>query len=271
MAPSPPLRRLERLAWPEIQALAARPGSTVIWPFGAIEQHGPHLPVGTDALFADRVCDAVLQRLDPALPIGRLPLQSLGFSPEHRGFPGTLSLRAEMVLALVGDVGRDLAAAGFRRLVLFNAHGGQIALLEVAARELRDRHPQLAVFPCFLWRGAEGLGALIPEPERSQGLHAGLAETSLMLHLAPELTGPLPPADGPNLSAIPDGWSLEGPAPSAWRTREVSASGVVGDPAGASAALGEALFERLVQGWHGRLEALLRSDWPMAAATDGTG
>lgn len=267
----PPTRRLERLPWPEIQRQAARPGSTVIWPFGAIEQHGPHLPVGTDALFAERVCDAVLERLDPALPIWRLPLQSLGFSPEHRGFPGTLSLRAELLLALVGDVGRDLAAAGFQRLVLLNAHGGQIALLEVAARELRDRHPQLAVFPCFLWRGADGLGALIPEPERSQGLHAGLAETSLMQHLAPALSGPPPPADGPDLSAIPAGWSLEGQAPSAWRTREVSASGVVGDPSGASAALGEALFEGLVEGWHSRLEALLRSDWPTTTATDGMG
>jgi creatinine amidohydrolase len=268
---TPPMRQLERLPWPEIQRQAARPGSTVLWPFGAIEQHGPHLPVGTDALFADRVCEAVLARLDPALPIWRLPLQSLGFSPEHRGFAGTLSLRAELLLALVSDVGRDLAAAGFQRLVLLNAHGGQIALLEVAARELRDRHPELAVFPCFLWRGAEGLGALIPEPERSQGLHAGLAETALMLHLAPELTGPLPPADGPKVSAIPAGWSLEGQAPSAWRTREVSGSGVVGDPTGASAALGETLFERLVDGWHGRLDALLRSDWPATAAADGAG
>jgi creatinine amidohydrolase len=172
------------------------------------------------------------------------------------------------VIALVRQVGRDLAAAGFQRLVLLNAHGGQIGLLEVAARELRDDHPQLAVFPCFLWRGAEGLGALISEPERSQGLHAGLAETSLMLHLAPELTGPIPQADGLIAAGIPAGWSLEGQAPTAWLTREVSASGVVGDPAAASKTLGEALFERLVEGWYGRLDALLRSDWP---ATNGAG
>lgn len=268
MTSPPPIRRLEQLCWPHIQEQAARPGSTVIWPFGAIEQHGPHLPVGTDALFAERVCEAVLARLDPALPIWRLPLQSFGFSPEHRGFPGTLSLRSELVIALVRQVGRDLAAAGFQRLVLLNGHGGQIGLLEVAARELRDDHPQLAVFPCFLWRGAEGLGALIPEPERSQGLHAGLAETSLMLHLAPELTGPIPQADGLITAGIPAGWSLEGQAPTAWLTREVSASGVVGDPAAASKTLGEALFERLVEGWYGRLDALVRSDWP---ATNGAG
>ena len=256
------LRRLDQLSWPELQEGAARPGSTVLWPFGAIEQHGPHLPLGTDALFAERVCEAVLERLDPDLPLWRLPLQSLGFSPEHRGFPGTLSLSAELMLSLVASVGRDLARSGFRRLVLLNAHGGQIGLLEVAARQLRDEEPRLAVLPCFLWRGPEGIGALIPEPERSQGLHAGLAETSLLLHLAPELTGPERPADGLEARGVPEGWSLEGEAPTAWLTREVSRSGVIGDAGDASAELGALLFERLVEGWRRRLDALLRSDWP---------
>jgi creatinine amidohydrolase len=264
-----PGRRLEDLAWPDVRRGAARPGSTVIWPFGAIEQHGPHLPLATDALFADRVCDAVLGRLDPALPIWRLPLQSLGFSPEHAGFAGTLSLSPDLLIALVVQVGAQLAEAGFRRLVLLNAHGGQIGLLEVAARQLRAGTPQLAVLPCFLWRGPEGIGELIPEPERSQGLHAGLAETSLMLHLQPELVGPARPADGPAPGlAPPPGWSLEGEAPASWLTREISTSGVVGDAAGASAELGAELFERLVRGWQGRLEALLRSDWPPTPGSD---
>ncbi|MFM7087110.1 MAG: creatininase family protein [Cyanobium sp.] len=256
-----PERRLERLPWPELQRQAARSGSTVLWPFGAIEQHGPHLPLGTDALFADCVCEAVLERLDPSLPLWRLPLQSLGFSPEHLGFPGTLSLPAELLISLVVRVGAQLAASGFERLVLLNAHGGQIALLEVAARQLRAEHPRLAVLPCFLWRGPEGLAELIPEPERSDGLHAGLAETSLMLHLAPECTRAARPVDGPR-KAPPPGWSLEGAVPCSWLTREISASGVIGSAQGASQALGEQLFERLVQGWTRRLEALLRSDWP---------
>ncbi|MFN9618699.1 MAG: creatininase family protein [Synechococcaceae cyanobacterium] len=266
MPPSPSQRRLDQLPWPAVREQAARPGSTVIWPFGAIEQHGPHLPLGTDALFADRICEAVLQQLDPTLPVWRLPVQSLGFSPEHRGFPGTVSLGAELILALVQQVGADLAAAGFQRLVLFNAHGGQIGLLEAAARALRDHHPQLAVLPCFLWRGLEGFQALIDEPEASHGLHAGLAETSLMLYLAPELTGPSRQADGPDLAAIPAGWSLEGAAPCAWRTAELSASGVIGDPGGASAKLGEELFQRLLRGWERRFDALLRSDWPAEAS-----
>ena len=256
-------RRLETMTWPELQRQAARARSTVIWPFGAFEQHGPHLPLSTDALFADRLTDAVLDRLDPDLPIWRLPLQHLGFSPEHQGFTGTISLSAELLIALVVSVGRQLEQAGFQRLVLFNAHGGQIGLLEVAGRSLRAQHPRLAVLPCFLWRGPEGIAELIPEPERSQGLHAGLAETSLMLHLAPDLTGQERPSNAPaDPSVPPEGWSLEGEAPCCWMTREFSATGVIGCAAGASAELGQQLHERLVEGWRQRLEALLCSDWP---------
>ena len=191
-----PTHRLERLCWPQLQAAASRPGSTVVWPFGAFEQHGPQLPLGTDALFADTVLDAVLTQLGPELPIWRLPLQSFGFSPEHADFPGTLTLPAELLISQITAMGAQLAAAGFQRLVLFNGHGGQIALLQVAARQLRAAHPSLAVLPCFLWSGPPGVAELLPEPERSQGLHAGQAETSLMLHLAPDQVGPERPVDG---------------------------------------------------------------------------
>jgi len=255
-------RHLAALSWPQLQAAAAHPGSTVVWPWGSFEQHGPHLPLSTDALFAERVLQAVLQRLPAALPIWSLPAQTIGFSPEHLSFPGTLSLPADLLIQQLVVVGRQLATSGFQRLVLFNAHGGQIALLQTAARQLRLEAPLLAVLPCFLWSGLRGLAELIPEPERSGGLHAGLAETSLMLHLAPEQVGPERPSDGQLAPAPPAGWSLEGDAPCAWLTHELSCTGVVGSAAGANAALGETLFERLVQGWCERLAALLASDWP---------
>jgi creatinine amidohydrolase len=259
-------RRLEQLAWPQLVQAASQPGSTVVWPFGAFEQHGPQLPLGTDALFADRLLDAVLEGLAPELPIWRLPPQSLGFSPEHLSFKGSLSLPAELLIRQIEVIGAQLADAGFERLVLFNGHGGQIALLQVAARQLRANRPELAVLPCFLWSGPEGVGELIPEPERSQGLHAGLAETSLMLHLAPDLVGAERPVDGLLQEPPPPGWSLEGAVPEAWLTTDLSSSGVVGDSRGASAELGAALEERLVSGWQALLTALLRSSWPPGAA-----
>lgn len=266
LSQSPAEKHLENLPWPAVCEAAQREGSTVVWPVGSLEQHGPHLPLGTDALFADRVVEAVIQALPTDLPIWRLPVQQIGFAPEHKGFPGTISLRAEQLLHLVDTVGAELARCGFRRLVVMNGHGGQIGLLEAAARQLRASHPSLAVLPCFLWRGPEDLAAHICEPERSQGLHAGLAETSLMLHLAPHLVGSERQADGLDHPASPpEGWSWEGQAPTAWLTAELSRSGVIGDPSGATAELGKQLFDRLVSGWQRRLQSLLSSDWPPSA------
>ena len=154
-------KRFDQLTWPEASRAASQPGATVIWPFGACEQHGPQLPLSTDAVFAEGILDSVLGGLEPAMPIWRLPCQAIGFSPEHQNFPGTLSLSAPLLLDLVDQVGMQLAAMGVQRLVLFNAHGGQIGLLQVAARQLRARCPSLAVLPCFLWSGVEGLADLL--------------------------------------------------------------------------------------------------------------
>ena len=141
------MRRLEHLWWPALQAAAQQPGSTVVLPVGAFEQHGPHLPMGTDLLFAEAVLDRVLDRLPAELPLWRLPAVAFGFSPEHLGFPGTVSLSAEALLAQLQGIAAALSEAGFRRLVLFNGHGGQIALLQVAARQLQQQFPSLAVLP----------------------------------------------------------------------------------------------------------------------------
>ena len=202
----------------------------------------------------------MLKQLPAELPIWRLPLQSYGFSPEHTGFPGTVSLSAELLLGLLEAVGEAVAAAGFERLVLFNGHGGQIALLQVAARQIRRRWPQLAVLPWFIWSGPPQLLESIPEPERSQGLHGGRGETSLMMALRPELVGPLPAAA--MAAEPPSGLSLEGAVPCAWITRELSANGVVGDPSGAHPGEGAELLEGLVAGWLQLFTSLLTSDWP---------
>ena len=260
-------RRLEVMHWPEAALSLERRGSTLVWPFGAFEQHGPQLPLLTDALFAERILDKVLAGLPDDLPIWALPTQKIGFSPEHRGFPGTLCLSAELLIGLVREVGKQLAGQGVQRLVLFNAHGGQIGLLQTAARELAAETPSMAVLPCFLWSGVSGLKTLLPSDELAHGLHAGLAETSLMLALEPSLVGTQRPLDGDHVSDAvaatpPEGWSLEGPAPLAWFTADLSESGVVGDSRGADVSLGHQLERALVAHWRQLFTSLMASSWP---------
>ena len=251
---------LHHLGWPEAKRAAACEGSTVVVPWGSLEQHGPHLPLGTDGLFAEQVLHQVLQALPRQLPIWSLPLQSLGFAPEHRSFGMSFTQPAEVMLAQVEAVAEPLARSGFQRLVLFNGHGGQISLLDAAARQVHGRYPHLGVHAWFLW-DVDGVMDLVPEPERREDLHAGLAETSLMLHLAPDLVQ-LHQAVAESPPPPPAGLSLEGRHPSAWTVRALSRSGTVGNPQRATASLGAALNQKLVQGWATTLATLLGSSWP---------
>ncbi len=257
------MRRFDYLSWPDASEAALKEGSTLVWPFGACEQHGPHLPLVTDTFFAEEVLKATLDQLPMEFPIWRLPSQSIGFSPEHSGFPGTLSLSADLMLQLVGQVGKQLAEIGVKRLVLFNAHGGQIGLLQAVARQLRVECPSMAVLPCFLWSGIESLKDLIPHREVEEGLHAALAETSLMLSFSAELVGDERPVDGDKQkSSIPKGWSLEGAAPCAWLTKELSVTGVIGDSREANSVLGDSLKRVLIQHWTELFRNLMTSSWP---------
>lgn len=260
-------RRFDNLSWPKASEAALQKGSTLIWPFGACEQHGPHLPLATDALFAEVICKKVVEQLPIESPIWILPSQPIGFSPEHGAFPGTITISARLFIQLVLEVGQQLGEMGFQRLILFNAHGGQIGLLQVAARELRTHVPSMAVLPCFIWSGVESLRNLITPDELAGGLHASLAETSLMLRLAPDLVGEARPVDGNHQSfdlkaTPPPGWSLEGHAPCAWLSDELTESGVIGDSRGATEDLGERLEKALTEHWVTLLKSLLDSEWP---------
>ncbi len=259
-------RRFDHFSWSIASEAAAIKGSTLIWPFGACEQHGPHLPLATDSIFSQRIVEEVLERLPEKYPIWMIPCQSLGFSPEHASFPGTVSISGSLLLQLIMEVGEQLASIGFSRLILFNAHGGQIGLLEAAARQLRLECPSMAVLPCFLWNGVQGLKDLIPKEERESGLHAGLAETSLMISLEPELVGPDRPFDGTQFLktslAPPKGWSLEGASPCAWLTKDLSRTGVIGDSREANFSLGNALESVLTEHWIDLFTSLMESNWP---------
>ena len=251
----------EHLSWPEVKNIATTERATVIWPFGAVEQHGPHLPLATDSIFVDEIVNEVLKLFPNEIPLKRIPTQFIGFSPEHKGFAGTISLPSKLLISIIMEVGKQLSEMGFKRLILLNAHGGQISLLNTAARELRNIAPELSIFSCFLWSGVKGLNDLLTESEIKNGLHASLAETSLMMAIKSDLVGHERPFEGVP-SKIPDGWSLEGEAPIAWLTKDISKSGVIGDSRGANKELGEELKNLLVNHWYNMLLGLMSSDWP---------
>lgn len=254
-------KEYEYLNWPEVKNIAASDRSTIIWPFGAVEQHGPHLPLGTDSLFVDAILNEVMQLMPEEIPLKRIPTQYIGFSPEHLGFSGTLSLSSQILTLMIKEVGKQLSEIGFKRLILLNAHGGQISLLNTASRELRVIAPKLSVFPCFLWSGVDGLDNLLTKSEIENGLHASLAETSLMMSIKKERVGDERPCEGISID-IPKGWSLEGDSPTAWFTKDISNSGVIGDSRGASSELGNEIKKLLVNHWYNMLLSLMSSDWP---------
>jgi creatinine amidohydrolase/Fe(II)-dependent formamide hydrolase-like protein len=227
--------------WAELtteEAAAIGPGATLVQPLGAIEQHGPHLPLITDALIAETLsARAVAGSADVFL----LPPLHYGKSTEHLGRAGTVALSTNTLLAVLADLGASLAAGGVRRLVLVNGHGGQPGLLDVAARDIRDRSG-LRVFSITPMRFGMPEGFVNPDPF---DIHGGFAETSLMLHLAPELVrADLAEPGGLEVGARYGGLrrlTLEGPVWTAWLTDDLTVNGIVGDPRAATAEAGAAI------------------------------
>ncbi len=162
-----------------------RERTVAVLPVGAIEQHGPHLPVYVDACINQGLIEAMLARLPAELPVLVLPMQSVGKSNEHIAFPGTLTLSAETLGRVCTEIGESVHRAGIRRLVLFNSHGGQPQVIEIVARELRVRLKMFAVTVSW-WQGGYPPD-LIPQEELRYGIHGGMVETAMMLHLRPDL------------------------------------------------------------------------------------
>ncbi|NDW06644.1 creatininase family protein [Jiella pacifica] len=179
-------RRYEELTSPDIETLAPQLGAMVaVLPIAAIEQHGPHLPLGTDAHLADAMVETVIARLPDDLAATFLPTFRFGKSTEHTGFPGTLSLDWRTMTSALIEIGEGLADAGFRRIVIVNAHGGNTPVMDTAALELRRCRGMLVATCSWLRFGyPEGL---LPQDEIDLGIHGGAVETALMLHFRPEL------------------------------------------------------------------------------------
>lgn len=155
-----------------------------VLPIAAVEQHGPHLPVGVDTMIAGGYLDRVTELVPDELDVLVLPVQAVGKSNEHLRFPGTLTLSAETAIRAWTEIGESVHRAGCRKLVFVNSHGGNVAVMDIVARDLRVRLDMLCVTAAWHRLGyPEGLYAA---DEMRHGIHAGDVETSLMLAFRPD-------------------------------------------------------------------------------------
>lgn len=246
----PPHRFFPYLTWTDIAALPNKEQIVLIQPIGAIEQHGPHLPLAVDAAIATSVLGKALEQLPANIPAYALPPLYYGKSNEHWHFPGTITLSAQTLTALLTDVGESVYRAGFRKLILMNAHGGQPQILDIVARDLHVAHEDFEVFPFFVWRVPHITKQLLTEKEAALGIHAGDAETSLILSVLPDTVHmDRAIAEYPHGLPTDSLLTLERNLPIPWVTRDISQSGVIGDPTVATPEKGDRILTSLAEGW----------------------
>jgi len=251
----PDERNFAYLNWRQVEALP-REATLLVLPTAAVEQHGHHLPLATDTLINNLLLGHALQKLSPNLSVYALPPVHYGKSNEHLGFPGTLSVSAATFMAVLRDLGQSVASAGFRRLALYNTHGGNAALIDVMARDLRAEF-KLRTFAVHGSAGANFEG--LTQQERAYGFHAGEIETAFLLASVPELvdrsaytSNYIADAANPGLLSPENA-----PATFAWLTSDIASSGVMGDPRPATAENGARWLDQASTRLAAVLEAML--------------
>jgi len=235
------------LTGPQVaERLTAR--SILVQPLGAIEQHGPHLPLSTDSVIATAVAEAAVEEVGDELDVWLLPTLEYTKSNEHAWSPGTVWLSATTLLAVLDDIGRCIATTPAQRLVFFNGHGGNSALLNVANREIRLAHGLMT----FLTHPGvpPDQGGASAVDEMGMGVHGGSDETALMLHIAPHLVH-MQEAQRrvPEALAANEYVRFGGRVSFGWMSNDFFPDGYIGDPTSATAAQGRELFSGAVRGF----------------------
>jgi creatinine amidohydrolase len=235
-----------------LQASGAMARTIAVLPVGATEQHGPHLPLRVDTALVDGVVAAAQPHLADDLKVLFLPTQALGLSPEHARFPGTLTLKNETILRLWTDLAESVAASGVNKLLIFNAHGGNVSVMDLVARDLRARLGMLVYsaswfnLPLIDAQGQD-LNAQFGALEQRFGIHGGALETSMMLALDPDqvvMRRAQHFASSAELRAAR--FDILGNGKSAklgWQMQDYNPAGAVGNATAASAEAGRALLD----------------------------
>jgi creatinine amidohydrolase len=218
-----------------------------VLPVGATEQHGPHLPMSTDTATIDGMVRATIPHIPDELPVLFLPTVAYGKSNEHSRYPGTLTVSAATLIAMWMEIGDCVARAGVRKLVLYNSHGGQMAVMDIVARDLREKHGMMVVAANWYTLGLpEGL---FTAHEGRHGVHAGDLESSVMLHLTPDHVRPENfrhfrsmtedlAAENQFLSITPSGKL-------GWQIQDINPGGAAGDATRATADKGAAVLDHV--------------------------
>lgn len=215
--------------------------SILVLPIGAVEQHGPHLPFNTDLVVAEACANAVVAEVGDDLDLWLLESLAFSKSNEHVGTPGTIWLGPETLLSVLDDIGRSVAATPAKKLAFLNGHGGNSSLLNVACRELRINHG----LETFLLHPSvpPDQGGPSTEEELGMGVHGGIGETSLMMHLRPELVRlELGNRNIPEHLADNKHVKFGGTVSFGWLAHDFGPDGHIGDPTGSTAERGEQLM-----------------------------
>jgi creatinine amidohydrolase len=234
------------MPWPSIAEMSKEtPSPRVILPVGSFEQHGPHLPLSTDTLIAEHVATAVSTKCPSLI----LPSLHIGYSMEHSGFPGTISLTPQTFSSLITEISENLLATGFRVLIIINGHGGNRAIIDSTFTTIKHSHPNLQLYSFTVLDIAKEKFEKMRRSAKKMIGHADELETSMMLALRPDLV--IMSKALTEAPSFPSGVSLESEdlqrVTFGWKTKEVSKSGIIGSPDLATADTGRALFDYVVE------------------------
>ncbi|SNY90913.1 creatinine amidohydrolase [Cohaesibacter sp. ES.047] len=224
-------------------------GAVAVLPIAAIEQHGPHLPLGTDAILAEGYMERVVADLPSDLDLIFLPVQQIGWSEEHLDGTGTLTSSWKHLLPVWLDICLSVKRAGIQRLILINSHGGNVPLMEILMQDLRVHHGMLVSATNWLRFGYPA--DVFDLDEISFGIHGGDVETSLMLALAPELVSMQKADDFSSAQRLISGKNEHlryyGRKAMGWMATDLNAEGVTGNATAATAEKGEKLLAHITK------------------------